>query len=153
MGLFWGTSVEDKDDELTDERQIVAHHEAGHMIACNRHNIPYTDVTVSVSRTYWTGQLRSSGHIHLPENAFYIYDRPILAVVALSGIAAEAMYYMEILGWRKSKAWQEAEDYASIDSSNADACVGKRGMREAERAAYGLISSQWGSVLRLAKQL
>lgn len=153
MGLFWGDTVEEEDTELRNERQIVAYHEAGHIIACNEHGIPYTDVTVSVSRTYWTGQLRSSGHVALNDNAFYQYDRSVLAITALAGPATEALYYMEELGWRKSKAWREAESYSGVDLHNAQVCVGRSGLSKAERSAQYLIESHWRSVARLAAQL
>lgn len=150
MGLLWSDTA---DEELNDERMKVTYHEAGHIIACHKFRIPYSDVTVSVSRTYWTGQLRSGGHIRLPENAFYQYDRTDLAVVALAGPAVEATYYANEYGWCWNKAWREAENYAGIDFSNAEACVGRRGIGAIERKARYLVESQWLAVRRLAATL
>lgn len=153
MGWLWPSAAdveeEEVDEELRDERAKVAFHESGHVIACDRLGIAYTEIHVSVGRTYWTGQMRSEGHVWTPEGTYRETD---LAIMSLSGMTAEALYYME-QGWSRRKAWDEAESHSGTDLRHAHEYVGRRGISQAERAARRLIESRWSDVSRLAVTL
>lgn len=153
MGLFWADTVEE-DEELSHTRRLVAIHESGHAVACDVFGIPYSDIHVSVSRTYWTGQLRYQGYV-MTQLSDYPEGKKALteyATMCLAGMEAEALFLME-QGWRKGKARSFAEDHAGTDLKCAQEAVGKYGMHAVERAARGLVGSHWKSVLRLAGQL
>lgn len=151
MGWLWPSAVEEEiDEEAQQERAKVAHHESGHIFACDRFGIPCTEIHVSVNRTYWTGRLQSHGltmvdHIGQRDSE--------LVVMSMSGMVAEALYYMEELGWRKRKAWDEAEANSSRDIANTVHCVGRSGRHRAERDALRLIEDNWSAVRRLAASL
>lgn len=150
MGLFWPSATDvEVDEELAHERAIVAHHESGHIIACDELGIAYTTIHVSVRRSYWTGQIQSEGFIWTPEGT---YKETHLATMNLSGMAAEALYYME-LGWSKRKAWDEAASHSGTDLRHARENVGRGGVSRAERSARNLIESCWSAVSRRAARL
>jgi hypothetical protein len=141
------------DEELDHTRSLVAFHESGHAIACDRLGIPYSEIHVSVGRTYWTGQLRYKGYVHTN-----ITERPEgrkamnYATMCLAGKEAEALYLME-QGWRKRKAHDFAEAHAGRDIHDAQDLVGRHGMGEAERKARRLVEAYLGSIYKLAGQL
>lgn len=142
------------DEELDHTRSLVAFHESGHAIACDRLGIPYSEIHVSVGRTYWTGQLRYKGYVttgvtERPTERKHVMD---YATMCLAGKEAEALYLME-QGWRKRKAHDFAEAHAGRDLHDAQDLVGRHGMGEAERKARRLVESYWGSIRKLARQL
>lgn len=152
MGLFWSADVEEeRDEELDHMRSLVAFHESGHAVVCNTYGIPYSEIHVSVGRTYWTGQLQYKGYVHTDVN-----DQPIgraaieYAVMCLAGMEAEALYLMEECGWRKNKAHSFAENHAGTDLRNAQELVSRRGMYDIERRARRLVESSWNSISRMA---
>lgn len=154
MSIFWPSAVEDdedEDEELAHTRKLVAFHESGHAAACNKLRIPYSEIHVSVNRTYWTGQLRYSGYVMTaPTDDTRAID---YATMSLAGKEAEALYLMEHLGWRKGKARSFAEDHAGTDLRHAEEAVGRRGLYDAERRARRLVEASWSSITKLARQL
>jgi len=154
MALLWPTvTTEDDDEELTHMRTLVSIHESGHAKACDLLGIPYSEIHVSVGRTYWTGQLRYAGHVMTS-----VFERPTgkhaidYATMCLAGKEAEALYLMD-QGWRKRKAYDFAEGHAHADMADAEELVGRRGMYEIERRARRLVEANWSAIVRLASQL
>ena len=142
------------DAELEETRALVAVHEAGHAVACDVFGIPYSEIHVAVVRTYWTGQLHPSGHVLTDVTSRDdIEDDLEYAAMCLAGMEAEALYLMEVVGWRKGRARGFAEDHAGTDLRHAQEIVGRGGMYDAERKARRLVEARWRAIARLAVSL
>lgn len=149
------------DPALQRELEMVAHHEAGHVIGDLVLKQPFTHVKLTIHRR-WFGPDLVSGMTYLDRGKMVeMPTHPDWAVVLLAGPEAEARWHQLHVGHSRGKSRRKAKSHntngdvvmatESIEAASKRNVTGR--YRKAQSRAEVLVAHHWDDIAGVAAEL